>query len=71
MSEFLNRQAAECLELAARSHRRAADFHQLGDAEGCLTHAEEGHDLANVALRASLEARQMSSHIVATSMLKD
>ena len=70
MSAFLNLQAAEHLELAAQSHRQAADFHQQGDANSCMNCAEQAHNLAKVALKASLEARQMSAYVNPEAELK-
>lgn len=67
MSVFLNRQAAELLEIAAKSHRRAADFLELGDTKGCTDYADEGFDRASFAVETSRDAARQSVEITRTS----
>jgi len=56
MSAYLNRQAAELLEWSARSHRRAANFMELGDTENSSKNADQGFEWATLASRISHEA---------------
>jgi len=61
MSAYLNRQAAELLEWAARSHRRSANFLELGDTENSRKNADQGFEWATLAGMISRDAKIAST----------
>jgi hypothetical protein len=59
-----HRQAAELHELAARSHRTAAEHNEKGDYSAAIWHAERALEYSDHAYKLAKEAHSKSGQIV-------
>jgi len=59
-----HRQAAELYELAARSHRTAAEHNEKGEHSAAIWHSERALEYADRAYKLAQEAHSKSGQIV-------
>jgi hypothetical protein len=59
-----HRQAAELHELAAHSHRTAAEHNEKGDYTAAIWHSERALEFADRAYRLAKESQQRSGQII-------